>query len=564
MISRRSFLGQAAATGLIAASQASAATSSHAHLEAALLDLHRTPDAVTAFAGLSDSITLPRSGERFAGKDVIVSVDITNDVRATESHIRLAAPTTAVTHIRLRWSSKVSPTLQCLGDHWERSYGDLAWRGITPERMMPWYFATYDGSTLHAYGVKTGAGSLCFWQMDPEGVSLWLDVSNGGDGVVLGTRELVAAAIVTRKGVAGEPPVAALRAFCQQMCPTPRLPEYAVYGSNDWYTAYGNNSQEMLLQIADLTAEISQGQSVRPFTVVDMGWKENSPAFPSMAGYAEQVRKRGVRPGIWIRPLEAAAGTSGTLLLPDKRYGARTERFRELAYDPTIPEGLAMVQQKIKQLADWNFDLVKHHFSTYDLLGQWGFEMGAQPSIPGWHFHDRSRTNAEIILDFYKFLRETLGHNIQILGCNTIGHLGAGIFELQRTGDDTSGRIWERTRRMGLNTLAYRLPQHRTFFHLDADCVGITKAIPWELNRQWLHVVARSGTALFVSPEDGAVGPDQRAALKEAFAMVTSPNATAHPVDFFHDTTPETWSAGNRIVKQYQWCATDGAWPFVV
>ena len=44
---------------------------------------------------------------------------------------------------------------------------------------------------------------------------------------------------------------------------------------------------------------------------------------------------------------------------------------------------------------------------------------------------------------------------------------------LNRTGDDTSGRIWERTRRMGVNTLAFRLPQHNTFYHIDADCVGI-------------------------------------------------------------------------------------------
>ena len=37
-----------------------------------------------------------------------------------------------------------------------------------------------------------------------------------------------------------------------------------------------------------------------------------------------------------------------------------------------------------------------------------------------------------------------------------------------RTGDDTSGRIWERTRRMGVNTLAFRLPQHNAFYHIDA------------------------------------------------------------------------------------------------
>ncbi len=48
---------------------------------------------------------------------------------------------------------------------------------------------------------------------------------------------------------------------------------------------------------------------------------------------------------------------------------------------------------------------------------------------------------------------------------------------------------------MGVNTLAFRLPQHGTLFTLDADMAGITEDVPWELNRQWLDVLARSGTA---------------------------------------------------------------------
>ena len=115
-------------------------------------------------------------------------------------------------------------------------------------------------------------------------------------------------------------------------------------------------------------------------------------------------------------------------------------------------------------------------------------------------------------------LRETAGERVLLDGCNTVGHLGQGIFDLQRTGDDTSGRQWERTRRMGVNTLAFRLPQHGTFYTVDADLVGITAAVPWELNQQWLDVLARSGAATIVSPGPPARGPEQRAALREAFS----------------------------------------------
>jgi len=116
-----------------------------------------------------------------------------------------------------------------------------------------------------------------------------------------------------------------------------------------------------------------------------------------------------------------------------------------------------------------------------------------------------------------------------LIGCNTIGHLAAGLFEIQRTGDDTSGKEWERTRRMGVNTLAYRLPQHGAFFVMDGDCVPITTATPWEKNKQWLDLIARSGTALFVSPEPRAIGPEQRQALKEAFEVAASkPTGLGH------------------------------------
>jgi alpha-galactosidase len=519
----------------------------------------RTPDAVAAYLRVDERLTLARGGNDFSARDVVVT--ITED--ASELCVRLSAQTTPLSRLHLRWRGSIDPTTLCFADSWERSYGELAWRGMTPERVLPWYCATYDGTSIHAYGVKTGAAALCFWQVDPEGISLWLDVSNGGDGVLLGNQQLNVATVVTRRGEAQEMPVAVLRAFCKQMCPRPRLAEGPVYGVNDWYTAYGNNNEQMLLGMTDLLADLAPSGGVRPYTVVDMGWKDGSTTFPSMAKFAERVKQKGARPGIWIRGLEAPPDSDTKLLLPGERFGEFRDRARELAFDPTIPEALAVVTQRFKDLADWGFELVKHDFSTYDLLGRWGFEMGPQPTLPGWHFNDRSRTNAEIILDFYKSLRATLGESIAILGCTTVGHLGAGIFELQRTGDDTSGKVWERTRRMGVNTLAYKLHQHGAFFGVDPDCVGITKAVPWEMNRQWLDLVARSKTTLFISPEEGQVGPEQRTALREAFATFASPGAGAVPADFFHETTPEIWKTGGNL-KRYQWCGADGARPFTI
>ena len=49
--------------------------------------------------------------------------------------------------------------------------------------------------------------------------------------------------------------------------------------------------------------------------------------------------------------------------------------------------------------------------------------------------------------------------------------------QINWTGDDTSGLQWERTRQIGINTLAFRLPQNGSFYATGADCAGISDTI---------------------------------------------------------------------------------------
>jgi alpha-galactosidase len=101
-------------------------------------------------------------------------------------------------------------------------------------------------------------------------------------------------------------------------------------------------------------------------------------------------------------------------------------------------------------------------------LDRAGIPLMAELTPDGWHFADRSQTTVEIVSQCYRAIREAVG-DVIIIGCNTVGHLGAGIFEVQRIGDDTSGRDWNRTRKMGVNAVGFRLPQHRAFFLADPE-----------------------------------------------------------------------------------------------
>jgi alpha-galactosidase len=581
-VTRRSFLrtGAAAISGITVVSAAGFETSgAQTSLDAnaatadrgerspkpsSFLDLLRVPESVTVYRGFEKTlpvglISLERKGEQWRGGQVVVESGVEHDALV----LTLAAPSTAIAAVHVRWRADVAPGLRALGDAWERSYGDLGWRNLIPQRVMPWYFATHDGVTSHAYGVKTNAGALCFWQLDPEGVSLWLNVANGGAGVELGQRRLVMATVVTRRGAEGEKGLQTVTGLCRAMCARASRPIVPIYGANDWCYSYGRSTAETILRDTEFIVELSPAGGVRPFSVIDGGWSNGTTAWPDMGKLAADIKQRTARPGIWIRPLEAPQDAARGLLLPDLRFGEKKERARELAFDPTIPEAQERIRAKLREAAGWGYEMVKHDFSTYDLLGQWGFEMGPQPTLPAWSFNNRSWTNAEVIAELYALIRKAAGEHVLLDGCNTVGHLGQGIFDLQRTGDDTSGRQWERTRRMGVNTLAFRLPQHGTFYTLDADLVGITEAVPWEFNQQWLDVLARSGTATLVSAGPPARGRDQRAALRDAFQIAEAGGVAAVPVDWTEASAPERWQGGAEKERRYRWSGMLGASAFL-
>jgi alpha-galactosidase len=104
---------------------------------------------------------------------------------------------------------------------------------------------------------------------------------------------------------------------------------------------------------------------------------------------------------------------------------------------------------------------------------------------------------------------------------------------------------------MGINTLAFRLAQNETFYMCDADCVGILKRkIPWEKNKQWLHLLSYSNTPLFVSCND-KISEEKNKDLAIAYRIFNEQHEFK-PLDIYGTKTPEKWLIDGAEVN-YNW-----------
>lgn len=495
--------------------------------------------------------------------------DINVNLNQDNEHLAifLTAQTSKVKWIKLRWNNlSWDKNVRFLGDAWERGYGDMEWKGMNPNRFMPWYFCAKSEAKSICYGVKVRPSAMCFWQVDSLGMTLFLDVRCGGSGVNLKGRVIKLADVIAcemRDCTSFE----AMQEFCGQMCEDPILPKYPVYASNNWYYAYGKSSESEILADCDYILNLTKDIENKPYMVIDDCWQEHhrlneynggpwikgNEKFPDMKALAEKLVQKGVRPGIWVR----------LLLNEDENIKNEWRLSHNNCIDPTNPEALNYIKEDIKRICNWGYTLIKHDFSTFDLFGKWGFQMSPLVTDDGWHFYDDSLTSAEVVKLLYKAILdasvEASNGETLILGCNTIGHLGAGYMHINRTGDDTSGVDWERTRFMGVNTLAFRLPQHGKFYEIDADCVGIDGGISWSMNKQWADVLAQSGTPLFISVRPNILDETEKQELHEILKVASKQEHHVIPVDWEETTCPEHWQDKDHDIDcKYQWFEETG------
>ncbi|HEY0272996.1 MAG TPA: hypothetical protein VGC22_07405, partial [Chitinophaga sp.] len=490
------------------------------------------PDAVKILSGNEPLALQSSDGQTWTYRDVTVQLKPGKALIA----VFIQSPTLPIKEVQLSWKFSTAKETKVLGDAWERTYADMGFQPVNASKKLPWYCVEHSQNSTVCFGVKTGCSAFCYWQVAEGNLTLGLDTRNGGNGVQLGARVLHGADIVTTRNIGKENAFATVRRFCKQLCDKPLTVKQPVYGINDWYFAYGNNSADLILKHTALLAPLATNTSNKPFSVIDDGWSQGTDytktnaRFPDMPGLVGEIKRLGMRPGLWTRPLLPKPGENDQLFI----------KGRGRILDPTIEDNIVYVKQLFQLYKQWGFELVKHDYTTFDLFGRWGRDMSRTMTDPGWQFNDTSKTNAEIILHLYNAMREAAG-GMYLIGCNAISHLSAGVFELYRTGDDTSGKEWNRTKEMGVNTIGFRMVQHKNFYEVDGDCVGLTTAIPWDKNKQWMQLLAQSSSPLFISAQPEAVGAEQKAFIKQCFTDAARPQPIAEPLDWLENAFPSKW-----------------------
>ncbi|MBQ1955496.1 MAG: hypothetical protein II350_07115, partial [Clostridia bacterium] len=105
----------------------------------------RHPDIVSVY---TEESRFDFCSSEFEHEDVFCSLEIAEDALK----VYLRGEKTPLRHLRLRWSftcsEKRTDRVRIYGDAWERAGGDLEWRGIVPERCMPWFCLVSNGSDL--------------------------------------------------------------------------------------------------------------------------------------------------------------------------------------------------------------------------------------------------------------------------------------------------------------------------------------------------------------------------------------------------------------------------------
>jgi alpha-galactosidase len=250
---------------------------------------------------------------------------------------------------------------------------------------------------------------------------------------------------------------------------------------------------------------------------------------------ADAIHEKGAKAGIWFRPL---------LTLGDVTEEAKLTKFSAggVILDPTHPYTLERVERDAREIRSWGYELLKHDFSTVDIIGDSPFSSEkhtANVCKSDRKFFDTTVTTATAIKRLYEVIQRGAG-DADVIGCNAVGHLMAGIHSVYRTGNDTSGRSFEWSHRNGINTMM-RLPLNDSFYRADPDCAAFTDRVDADINLDFLEMCAITGVTTLASVTPDILTRDQMKRINEIYRIADNDEERYEIGDFETNANPEVF-----------------------
>lgn len=481
-----------------------------------------------------------------------------------------------VKFLKLRFDGDHYFVEKALGDQWERccvsTYIPFEWKSLMPSRVMPWYMCLYAEGRSAFYGIKTGADCLAFWMADTRGVTLFLNLQNGSRGTDL-KEPIVACELVEYFSKDGESTYKAAQKFARIMCDNPVMPKTPIFGVNNWYWAYGRISRETTKVETKQLMEMTAGTKNKPYMILDDGWQINrgfvpggtynggpwipNEKFGDMKDTVDDINAAGAKAGIWYRPLRTIGD------IPEE--AAFFKEGCALTLDPSHPFTIEKLYNDAAMIRGWGFDILKHDFTVNDITGLNSvFSLFHNGNLqPGRQFFDNTKTTAMIYKELLRTIQKGAG-DADIISCNTLSHLSAGIHSIYRTGGDTSGRYWEMTMHNGFNSMM-RLPQNGAFHMVDPDCAPFTERVNCDLSLDFLEVCALCGMTTLASVKPGILNEKQMARINEIYRLADSNTEFYEIGDYDRVALPERFvSPDGTKEKHYDWMSEYGGTRYIM
>ncbi len=277
--------------------------------------------------------------------------------------------------------------------------------------------------------------------------------------------------------------------------------------------------------------------------------KPDGPYPSGMKPTAERIKAAGMIPGIWIIPFgwdhkRPIFADHQDWFVHREDGSVYSVHWAGDCLDMTHPQAKQFLRETLERITEqWGYTYLKIDGLWTGLAAKILYpEPTYRPDGLGDAvFHDPNKTNIEAYRDGLRLLRDTVGPDVYVLGCNIAQNmrtLGAsfGVVDGMRVGSDTGAKWGSILRGATMGSRLYFF--HGRAWHNDPDCLMLRSPLTLDQARTWGSWIGLSGQLNLVSEWLPGLPPERLDVLKRS---MPNHGLCARPLDLFDNDPAEIW-----------------------